>query len=59
MKYLILLMMIGCARTEVKPTKPTYIPRTERIKNCVNELILKEVKPVDAFLICNGIYRGE
>ncbi len=58
-KLIILLMVVGCARTEVKPEKPAYIPRAERIKTCVNDFIIKDVKPVDAFRICNGIYRGE
>jgi len=60
-KIIILLMLVGCARHEVKPepVKPVYVPRAERIKACVNEMLVKDVKPVDAFRICNGIYRGE
>jgi len=59
MKILLLLLIVSCARTEVKPEKPDYVPRAERIKSCVNEMLMKDVKPVDAFRICNGIYRGE
>lgn len=58
-KIILLILVVGCARTEVKPEKPTYIPRSERIKACVNEMLLKDVKAVDALKICDRIYRGE
>jgi hypothetical protein len=51
---------IGCSRFKSEePRVDIYIPRAERIKICVNEFLLKDVKTVDAFRICNGIYRGE
>lgn len=61
MKYLLLILFIGCAKTPVKqePSKPAYVPRSERIKTCVHELLVKDVKAVDSLKICDRIYRGE
>ena len=58
MKYLTLLLLFSCAKTPVVK-KPEYIPRSERIKACVHEMLNKDVKAVDAIKICDRIYRGE
>ena len=68
MKYLILtLLFAGCAFNKVKekpkkaiviqkPKKIIRINRHDKLLNCVDKYLEKDVRIAEAFTVCKGIY---
>lgn len=67
MKYLIMtLLFVGCASKKVKEPpkkapvvqKPKIIKigRHDRLLNCVDKYLDKDVRIAEAFTVCKGIY---
>lgn len=67
MKYLIMILLfVGCASKKVKvipkapvaqkPKKIIKIGRHDKLLNCVDKYLDKDVRIAEAFTVCKGIY---
>ena len=60
MKYLILgLLFTSCSNQVVKRNQPVVVKpltRTEKLVNCVDKYLTREINISNAYEVCNGIY---